>query len=886
MKKKKTWGNHMARTEKRLNSDKNDMFYDSKACMETWEDCGNRLREGKENPKSIYEHVKFVAMLAVYESIQENGILPLRQAHEIYADTYRKEVSTRNSNPSTHLKCPEFRYKSTDVRDRFLTNLPTILFYCGAEGNNVVSYLVPRGHIPWDRLIHELDLPRKEELTRKHIQQKLKDSIKPALEYASNARDRHLLKLIFTEITSMKYMESGKLGLKMNHSCLKSSNDFTQKNTVPNNQGDKSKYKQRKEKLSKTGRVDGSGRPFKCHQYPKMTEIMLQLFDSAGLGFQSHPRLICETLYLDKDTSWMNMTRVHRILTEILGYQVSKSCLYTYTENFKSGTYQAKRHHENKGVNPNICLKKATRDGHVDKSINSHYQSADMNYALADICRRGGMRVGRDNKALVYTDVQIVQRPSKSWVRIQYEDHDFKKETQRSLTISTYQIQSASELGNVEGNMNKYDGQGACIVKMHFFEKESAFRHLNELFYLMSCDDMMEHFLKDGALVTEMVITVDNGPDEKPDSRLTLACAVLMRIFLKLNRVLIIAHSEGDSKYHTTERLHVPLNAALSQGGAVSSHSVHKSEFTSGCFDLEKFKANMKYARDEVVQRLKPVTYKGKPFKVLTAQDEPEWVLSEDSITKMRKLLKDKTEAEHIQENFAIRPQGKTWDKVCQMYGLRNEVLLPVARLIREIDDPVHTWASRYKFATYSSQNDWIGPNYRPYELSPVLDITQLPDYRYLTYEQLCGIEAIFKESDHVEMPTWLIGPDFSLPSKNIERYLDEDPQIFSDPDRLQDLCNVTGVEPSRVKQYVADLEEKDKQFLERKEVVKKYAETLAKFKVPELKTHLAIYKVKLTREQERKADLLVALDNELQRRQISLDQFMKDNFKGKRRGK
>lgn len=49
-------------------------------------------------------------------------------------------------------------------------------------------------------------------------------------------------------------------------------------------------------------RQPGSGRSFIAEKYPQLSSCMLMLFDSCGSGLQSYPRLICETLFMDKKT--------------------------------------------------------------------------------------------------------------------------------------------------------------------------------------------------------------------------------------------------------------------------------------------------------------------------------------------------------------------------------------------------------------------------------------------------------------------------------------------------------------------------------------------------------------------------------------------------------
>ena len=68
-------------------------------------------------------------------------------------------------------------------------------------------------------------------------------------------------------------------------------------------------------------------------------------------------------------------------------------------------------------------------------------------------------------------------------------------------------------------SQTKLHGPGVTIVKMSF-QKESAARHLNEALYLLSQEELKEHFTLYGKLVPEL-ITVDSGLGEWPKNKST-----------------------------------------------------------------------------------------------------------------------------------------------------------------------------------------------------------------------------------------------------------------------------------------------------------------------------------------------------------------------------
>ena len=76
--------------------------------------------------------------------------------------------------------------------------------------------------------------------------------------------------------------------------------------------------------------------------------------------------------------------------------------------------------------------------------------------------------------------MEVVQRPSKSWVRVQYKDHDWAKDTNRTLAITTYQFVKVSEIdispqydiqsriGCIGISKTRLSGSGVSVVKIHF----------------------------------------------------------------------------------------------------------------------------------------------------------------------------------------------------------------------------------------------------------------------------------------------------------------------------------------------------------------------------------------------------------------------------------
>lgn len=76
-------------------------------------------------------------------------------------------------------------------------------------------------------------------------------------------------------------------------------------------------------------RQPGSGRSFIAEKYPQLSSCMLMLFDSCCSGLQFYPRLICETLFIDKK-HWLDIPRAFSILNQVYRIPIALSLQLTH----------------------------------------------------------------------------------------------------------------------------------------------------------------------------------------------------------------------------------------------------------------------------------------------------------------------------------------------------------------------------------------------------------------------------------------------------------------------------------------------------------------------------------------------------------------------------
>jgi hypothetical protein len=270
--------------------------------------------------------------LQAADVIEKNVCVKLKTGWECYAKACIEEYKNGKC-----VKTLKYTYKSTDARDFFSRNLPIVIVYKSSLHGPTAYVVMKVNGINWANLIEKLQWPNLQERINKHVSEKLNNCFKTALGFASTEMDRHILKLIISKITGVTYMtEHGIDGLKFNRQSLQVCNLKTE--NVLNkwcNSKPKSRYENEKNKKDLNFRQKGSGRQPIGMLYPDLVACMLYLFDSSGKGLQTHPRLICETLYV-KEKSWVDIPRAVSIMNQVYGIPISLSSAYTYTENYTS----------------------------------------------------------------------------------------------------------------------------------------------------------------------------------------------------------------------------------------------------------------------------------------------------------------------------------------------------------------------------------------------------------------------------------------------------------------------------------------------------------------------------------------------------------------------
>ena len=136
----------------------------------------------------------------------------------------------------------------------------------------------------------------------------------------------------------------------ISQSCQIVRSDLTVSQQHRKIQKDKERTKKEKLKVIASGR----GRRLKCEEFPELAQYREFAFREGdrvlrgGGGLQADPRLLDTTLFKAANNATV-MRHAQEMLTKTKpDFNISTSCLYMYTMNYRKGTKQAERHHHSK----------------------------------------------------------------------------------------------------------------------------------------------------------------------------------------------------------------------------------------------------------------------------------------------------------------------------------------------------------------------------------------------------------------------------------------------------------------------------------------------------------------------------------------------------------
>ena len=309
-----------------------------------------------------------------------------------------------------------------------------------------------------------------------------------------------------------------------------------------------------------------SGRNLKIEEFPDIATILEYEFGEGdrikrgGGGLESHPKLTNDILYRAADNV-TNMTDARLALLSLApeNFSISLSTCYNYTQNFRKGTREAKRHHEGRGINACVSLHKAPDTAPIkDLVIDVHWSSANVN-AILDEAAQNPSQVVVDSY-----DAKQVVRPTdrhnlKTWRPCKYEDHTYYQSRQHAITpmshlfLKTVETSRESRLSHqlypntsdvLLGSSpekretvihQKRTGKAVTVLRLSHYENETVFRSVNEFLSLMTLPHLDSYFRdpNTGKLKQNLVFVVDNGVDMPRNPLVQMLLVRLQRYLIK-----------------------------------------------------------------------------------------------------------------------------------------------------------------------------------------------------------------------------------------------------------------------------------------------------------------------------------------------------------------
>ena len=395
-------------------------------------------------------------------------------------------------------------------------------------------------------------------IVKKRLEDRLQGVFKSMLQYVDTHRDKQVLKALIAEVSDIAFTaklqgiqsRSGTRNAKQNvRNNLEKYQAIRTTSQIVRNDMTNRQQRQLTERIISTTKLKelrtiapGRGRKLKYEKFPEMAAVLEHAFGECdikegGGGLEAHPRLTNETLYRTSDNV-TSMRKAREILLAFApdGFHISLSACYNYTENYRSGSTQAKRHHEGENVNAKVSLRKPPRTGVEQLIVNLHWSTTNVNLIVDGSQELShSLIISKDAKAIVPADIAPVQHPGHSWKpHVEYPDHSWDQSRINAITPMTFLFMqtkvSQSSASTVEclnlqvsNNTTLYlnrTGQGVTLLNLSFYEPATTFRCMNEILYLLTLPEL-DAFFRDkttGNLKKEFIFIVDNGPAEQPST--------------------------------------------------------------------------------------------------------------------------------------------------------------------------------------------------------------------------------------------------------------------------------------------------------------------------------------------------------------------------------
>lgn len=624
------------------------------------------------------------------------------------------------------------------------------------------------------------------------MKRKLKYNFADVLKYLDSKRDRDVLEAIISSIKSVVSIKGTqfKSSVSKHRDTLNSDlkkfkqirfeSQTVRSDMTPDQQHShvQRQANQLKQGMIKTS-AKGRGRKLKCEEFPELARYIEFAFGEGdrllrrGGGLQADPRLLDARLFKAADNATV-MRDVKEMLNTVKPeFDISTSCLYTYTKNYRKGTLQAKRHHHGREVNANVSLHKALNTSEQVHPINSHWSTSHVNYLVdsASENANGYFLDSKDAKCIVCGDIAPVLKPGRTWRNFETPDHSFDQSRINAVTPMTHlfmDIKKDLQQNDATLLIPKTDvvinvmrtGKAVTLINLSFTEPETVFRVLNELFLLLRIPSLEKFFrnAETGKLKEMMGFIVDNGPSEAPSNLLIQMLLVRLLNFLDLDKAAQWSFAEYLSKRNFVERVHTVETKVLSDHGPFSSKMVHAVAAPGS----KEHNENMEHMVQEVVDCIGKGVFNKEPIKCFRGVgSEENYIFRDESELKSfsalseERKLKDQTSYKPVQCE-KLTYLEKVWCVKTNFQGTYGEDY-------KTLTSSRTAYKDNYSISVFRKDECWRGaiPLER-FDRQPLPDFKlwkNVAELRYMGYEE---------RRDFPSGP-WNESPGLFLPEKIVE---------------------------------------------------------------------------------------------------------------------
>ena len=485
---------------------------------------------------------------------------------------------------------------------------------------------------------------------------------------------------------------------------------------------------------------NGRGRRLKCQEFPELPALLEYTFGQrdiltgGGGGLEAHPKLYENTLYkaMDNKSTMREARDVILALAEDEDFDVSLSCLYTYTMNCRKGTYQAKRHHIERNVNANISLHKAPSTGAFKHPINAHWSTSHVNYICDEANQYSSscMIDSKDAKCIINGELPPVLKPGRMWKKVEYPDHTFDQSRNNAVTPMTHLFLESRILPTDTPPLNTANlhipgtqavvnvtrtGRAVTLLNLFLYEPETVLRVFNEIFYLMSIPELDSFFRNPESeqLKEVFMFVVDNGPSEAPANITVQLLLSRLVKFLNLDKAVQRSFAEYLSKRNFVERCHAAENKALEKHEPFSSKQIHPSAVPG----TEKHKENMEKMANDVKEVIDGTLFNKEPIRCFRGVGDQLVFDDDDGLKYFSSLCDDRKESCNL---HCSAVKNGIYSYLVQNWGVSENFTGSYADDYRSLKSKSEASTSKYSISVFRQSEQWRGKRQERFEREPI----------------------------------------------------------------------------------------------------------------------------------------------------------------------